>query len=63
MPLGQVPVLEIDGKVYNQSKAICRFLAKKNNLSGSNEQESYEVDATVDTIDDLRVGEYFRSIN
>ncbi|XP_076544707.1 uncharacterized protein LOC117601415 [Osmia lignaria lignaria] len=55
MPLGQVPVLEIDGKPYHQSKAICRFLARKNNLSGSNEQESYEIDATVDTIDDLRV--------
>ena len=29
MPLGQVPVLEIDGKAYYQSKAILRLLARK----------------------------------
>ncbi|XP_076766323.1 glutathione S-transferase-like [Xylocopa sonorina] len=54
MPLGQVPTLEIDGKVYYQSKAISRLIAKKNNLYGSNDEEAYEIDATVDTIDDLR---------
>ncbi|XP_017875129.1 glutathione S-transferase 1-like, partial [Ceratina calcarata] len=30
-PLGQVPVLEIDGKPFVQSKAIARFIARKNN--------------------------------
>lgn len=53
-PLGQVPVLEIDGKVYHQSKAISRLIAKRNNLYGSNDVEAYEIDAIVDTIDDLR---------
>ncbi|XP_060820570.1 glutathione S-transferase-like isoform X1 [Bombus pascuorum] len=54
MPLGQVPVLEIDGKAYYQSKAILRLLARKNNLYGSNDEEAFLVDATVDTIDDVR---------
>lgn len=56
MPLGQVPVLEIDGKAYYQSKAILRLLARKNNLYGSNDEEAFLVDATVDTIDDVRSG-------
>lgn len=55
MPLAQVPVLEVDGKVYYQSKAICRYLARKQNLYGSNNEEAFEIDAVVDTIDDLRV--------
>lgn len=55
MPNGQVPVLEIDGKVYHQSKAISRLIARQNNLYGADEYEAYEIDATVETIDDLRV--------
>ncbi|CAK9820777.1 Glutathione S-transferase [Anthophora plagiata] len=55
MPMGQVPILEIDGKLYHQSKAIGRLLAKKNNLYGKTDDEAYEIDATVDTIEDLRV--------
>ncbi|EFN62035.1 Glutathione S-transferase [Camponotus floridanus] len=54
MPMGQMPVLELDGKLYHQSKAISRFIAKKGNLYGSNELEAMEIDATVDSIDDLR---------
>lgn len=56
-PLGQMPVLEIDGQKYPQSKAIARFIAKKGNLYGSDDVEALEIDATVETIDDLRVGE------
>lgn len=59
MPLGQVPVLEIDGKQYHQSKAIGRYLARKNNLVGSNDDEAFQIDATIDTIDELRLGRYF----
>jgi glutathione S-transferase len=54
MPLGQMPVLEINGKAYHQSKAISRFIAKKGNLYGSNELEALEIDAAIETIDDLR---------
>lgn len=59
MPLGQVPILEIDGKVYYQSKAISRLIAKRNNLYGSNDEEAFLVDATVDTIDDLKQRKIF----
>lgn len=59
MPLGQVPILEIDGKVYYQSKAISRLIAKRNNFYGSNDEEAFLVDATVETIDDLRQRKIF----
>ncbi|XP_076656366.1 uncharacterized protein LOC143361011 [Halictus rubicundus] len=54
MPMGQLPVLEIDGKLFHQSKAIGRFIAKQNNLYGADEYEALQIDATIDTIDDLR---------
>lgn len=55
MPMGQMPVLEIDGKKYNQSKSICRYLGKKFNLYGSNDLEALEIDAAADDIDDMRI--------
>jgi len=54
MPMGQMPVLEIDGKQYHQSRAIGRFIAKKGNLYGSNDLEALEIDATIDSMDDVR---------
>ncbi|XP_053980880.1 uncharacterized protein LOC128877527 [Hylaeus volcanicus] len=61
MPMGQVPVLEIDGKPYAQSKAISRLIARRNNLYGSNDIDAYRIDATVDMLDDVRLafGQYF----
>jgi len=56
--MGQIPILEIDGKVYHQSKAISRFIARKGNLYGSNEIEMMEIDTMVDDIEDLRQGKY-----
>lgn len=55
----QMPVLEIDGKVYYQTRAISRYLAKKFGLYGSNELQSLEIDACVDDIEDLRLRKYF----
>ena len=55
MPYDVVPVLEIDGKKYSQSKSICRYLAKKFNLYGSNDLEALEIDASVDAIEDMRM--------
>ncbi|XP_012062869.1 PREDICTED: uncharacterized protein LOC105626167 [Atta cephalotes] len=65
MPMGQVPVLEIDGKQYHQSKAIGRFIAKKGNLYGSDDFEAMEIDAIVDSIDDIRqaMGHYYMEQN
>lgn len=53
-PFGQVPMLEIDGKKINQSVAISRYLAKQYGLAGKNDLEALEIDATVDTIHDVR---------
>ncbi|VVC36045.1 Thioredoxin-like fold,Glutathione S-transferase, N-terminal,Glutathione S-transferase, C-terminal- [Cinara cedri] len=54
MPFGKVPVLEIDGKVVNQSTAITRYLSKKAGLAGDDEWESLLIDIAVDNIHDLR---------
>lgn len=56
MPFGKVPVLEIDGKVVNQSIAISRYLAKKAGLAGNDEWESLLIDVAVDNIYDMRQG-------
>lgn len=57
MPFGQVPVLEMDGKMVHQSVAISRYLAKLVNLVGTNDLENLEIDAIVDTITDFRSSE------
>lgn len=54
MPMGQIPVLEIDGKQTHQSVAICRYLAKKVGLTGNDDFEDYEIDSIVDTVNDFR---------
>ncbi|XP_067008300.2 glutathione S-transferase [Anabrus simplex] len=55
MPFQKLPFLEEDGKVCNQSSAICRYLARKYGLMGNSEWEAMLVDAAVDTITDLRI--------
>ncbi|KAL0280899.1 UNVERIFIED_CONTAM: hypothetical protein PYX00_002057 [Menopon gallinae] len=64
-PFGKVPVLEIDGKTTHQSTAICRYLAKQQNLCGKNDWESLQIDMIVDTISDLRlqIANYFYDQN
>ena len=54
MPFGQTPVLEINGVKAHQSIAISRYLAKQVKLTGANDLEDLEIDAIVDTINDLR---------
>ncbi|XP_071864637.1 glutathione S-transferase-like [Bombus fervidus] len=53
-PYGQLPVLVIDGKKIAQSTAICRYLAKQYGLAGKDDWEALHIDATVDTIHDVR---------
>ncbi|XP_058795325.1 glutathione S-transferase-like [Phymastichus coffea] len=55
MPFNQMPVLDVDGKRVNQSTAICRYLAKQFGLAGNDDWENFEIDAVVDTINDLRI--------
>ncbi|KAI4484115.1 hypothetical protein M0804_007571 [Polistes exclamans] len=64
-PFGQVPMLEVDGKKISQSVAISRYLAKQFKLAGKDDWENLEIDATVDTIHDLRskIGAYFYETN
>ncbi|XP_031357575.1 glutathione S-transferase-like [Photinus pyralis] len=61
MPFGQAPVLEFKGITAYQSIAICRYLAKQVKLTGANDLEDWEIDAIVDTVNDLRgkIAEYF----
>ncbi|KAG8223841.1 hypothetical protein J437_LFUL007862 [Ladona fulva] len=60
MPMGQLPVLEYEGKTLYQSIAICRFLAKKLKLCGHNEEDAVDCDIIVDTITDFRL--YFKDV-
>ncbi|CAF0926599.1 unnamed protein product [Didymodactylos carnosus] len=53
MPLGQMPVLEVDGQKIPHSMTIARFVAKQFNLAGKDNLEQAKVDSVIDTIVDL----------
>ncbi|CAF3123690.1 unnamed protein product [Rotaria socialis] len=53
MPLGQIPVLEIDGIKLPQSMTIARFLARQFHLTGKDNLEQAKVEAVADTATDL----------
>lgn len=53
VPFGKVPILEIDGKVYHQSAAICRYLAIEAGLSGDTPLENLIIDQTVGAFNDF----------
>lgn len=55
MPMGQMPVLEVDGKRVHQSISMARFLAKTVGLSGATPWEDLQIDIVVDTINDFRL--------
>lgn len=55
--MGQMPILEVDGKRAHQSLAMARYLAKQVGLNGSNDWEDLEIDMAVDTINDLRLSQ------
>ncbi|KAK3914582.1 Glutathione S-transferase [Frankliniella fusca] len=54
MPFGTMPVLEVDGVMYTQSRAICRFLAGRVGLAGAGPEECLRIDMIVDAFNDLR---------
>ena len=65
MPLGQMPVLEVDELKLPQSLSIARFLAKQFNLAGKDNLEQAKVDAVVDTMTDAmdRLGPIRRQVD
>lgn len=56
--MGQMPVLEVDGKRAHQSLAITRYLAKQVGLNGADAWEDLEIDVAVDTINDFRASKF-----
>lgn len=52
MPMGKMPVLEIDDNRVFQSVAIYRYIAKKVGLVGENDWENLQIDMAVDAIKD-----------
>ncbi|GJQ67272.1 hypothetical protein Trydic_g15972 [Trypoxylus dichotomus] len=53
-PFGQLPIYEENGNVMYQSVSIARYVAKKVKLVGDSNWEALEIDAIVDTVNDLR---------
>lgn len=53
MPLGQMPVLEVNGVKLPQSMTIARFLARQFQLAGKDNFEQAQADAVVDTLGDI----------
>jgi len=51
-PYGQLPFLEVDGKVLGQSLTIARFAARKNGLAGHDDFEAAQADSIVDYVSD-----------
>ncbi|XP_072351419.1 hematopoietic prostaglandin D synthase-like isoform X1 [Scyliorhinus torazame] len=49
----QIPVLNVDNIIINQSSAIARYLARETGLAGKSNLEQARVDAIVDTINDF----------
>ncbi|GAB9473617.1 Hematopoietic prostaglandin d synthase [Globisporangium polare] len=53
LPLGQLPVLEVDGVVYAQSMAIARYAAKASGLYPEDAAQALRVDMVSETLVDL----------
>uniref|UniRef100_A0A0N4ZE22 glutathione transferase n=1 Tax=Parastrongyloides trichosuri TaxID=131310 RepID=A0A0N4ZE22_PARTI len=52
-PFGQLPVLEFDGKVLFQSRAIEKYLAKQFGLLGDDDFEAAQIDQYILSLDDV----------
>lgn len=62
MPMGAMPILDIDGKRYHQSVAMTRYLAREVGLNGDSSLEDMEIDIVVDTIKDFLLSEFITII-
>ncbi|XP_066289583.1 glutathione S-transferase 1-like isoform X1 [Branchiostoma lanceolatum] len=52
-PMGQLPILEVDGTEICQSKAIARLIAKEVGMAGKTPLEQARADMIADTVDEL----------
>jgi len=55
MPMGQMPVLEVDGHRVHQSISMARYVARRVGLAGNNDWENLIIDTAVDTVNDFRL--------
>ena len=53
MPMGQLPVLEVDGETICQSMTIARFCARRFGLAGKDELEGALADQVVEHVSDF----------
>ena len=58
MPMGQMPVLEVDGHRVHQSISMARYVARRVGLAGANDWENLLIDTVVDTVNDFRLSKY-----
>ena len=60
-PTGMLPMLEVDGKQLVGSVVICRFLAERFGLAGSNDVENAEIAGILDVTSDFlqRMSKWF----
>eukprot|EP00470_Lotharella_oceanica_P012119 CAMPEP_0170185538 /NCGR_PEP_ID=MMETSP0040_2-20121228/36803_1 /TAXON_ID=641309 /ORGANISM="Lotharella oceanica, Strain CCMP622" /LENGTH=326 /DNA_ID=CAMNT_0010431973 /DNA_START=31 /DNA_END=1011 /DNA_ORIENTATION=+ len=54
LPFQKVPVIEVEGHIYAQSKAIERYVAKQVGLFGKNDMEGLKIDMVCEQIRDIR---------
>ena len=52
--LGRLPLLEIDGQVFGQSKTIERFVAKRVGMMGANAVEEAQIDCVCEHLRDCK---------
>jgi len=52
-PLGQLPILEVEGRTIAQSFTIARYLARQHGLAGNNDLAAAEADMVIDSLVEL----------
>ncbi|XP_071488022.1 glutathione S-transferase 3-like [Diadema antillarum] len=53
LPLGQVPIFEVDGRLIVQSRAIQRYVARELGFYGTTNDEQTEIDQVTETFGDI----------
>jgi glutathione S-transferase len=53
LPMGQLPLLQIDGLEIVQSQAIIRYIARRGNLTGQTSEDEVKCEMIVETVRDI----------